>query len=410
MMTASDLAGGCFLPQNSKLKQRLKLIFMKDRTIIKVFLLLTLLFVGVAAQSQLINEVYPGGAFNSSATYNVDAVVLKGTANASLSGWSIQNVGPTSSASWNVTAFPSNAVFNSNGFFFLQFGSAGAFGASLPVPPFSGVSFLLHNFSLATTGGRIALVKNLTPLVGCPAGITTGTNADVFDFLGWGTSTCFEGAVEPTPATPATQSMRRTGADTNNNANDFSAVAVLPVELLDFQVQRDNETVLIYWVTAREKDNGQFVVEHSTDGKNYEELSVVKGAGTTALLQQYSIKDTNPNKGMNYYRLKQVDIDGKFEYSFIRSIKFGDHYSILLAPNPVLEGSAMALNVQSENESELTMSIFNTLGQLMLQKQISAVKGDNQLYLELSSLPKGIYALQCQSGTDLIETQQIIIK
>ncbi len=379
---------------------------MKDKTIIKIFLLLTLLFVGVTAQSQLINEVYVGGGSTSGATYNADAVVLKGTAGATLSGWSIQQAGATGS-SWTRLDFAGNAVYNLNGFFFLQFGAVGTWGSSLPVPPYSGVSFAAHPNNLsATGGGKLALVNNITSLSGtCPTG------ASIADFFGYGSADCSEGSPEPLPATPATQSMRRTGADTNNNANDFAPVTVsLPVELLDFQVKRDNENVLIYWVTAREKDNGQFVVEHSTDGKNHEELSVVKGAGTTALLQQYSIKDTNPNKGMNYYRLKQVDIDGKFEYSFIRSIKFGDRYSILLAPNPVLEGSSMALNVQSENESELTMSIFNTLGQLMLQKQISAVKGDNQLNLDLSSFPKGIYALQCQSGTDLIETQQIIIK
>ncbi len=391
---------------------------MLNRTSAMAFWLFAFLFMGTNGQSQaVINEVYVGGG-NTGATYLNDAVVLKGTPNASLSGWSIQYTGATAST-WSGTQinFVTSAVFTAQGFFYIQYGSGGANGIALPNPPFTSGSnsFASVANNMSATGGKIALRNVTTSLtVACPPGVPTGTEANVIDFIGYGTANCAEGTGatgSPEPAPSNAQSMRRAnGVDTQNNANDFSAVAVLPVELLDFQVKRDNENVLIYWVTAREKDNGHFVVEHSTDGKNYEELLVVKGAGTTALLQQYSIKDTNPNKGMNYYRLKQVDIDGKFEYSFIRSIKFGDRYSILLAPNPVLEGSAMALNVQSENESELSISIFNTLGQLMFQKQISAVKGDNQLNLDLSSFPKGIYALQCQSGTDLIETQQIIIK
>lgn len=392
---------------------------MVNKTSAMAIWLFAFLFMGTNVQSQaVINEVYVGGG-NTGATYTNDAVVLKGTPNASLMGWSIQYTG-ASGTSWSGTQinFLSSAVFSAQGFFYIQYGSGGANGVALPNPPFTtgSNSFASVANNMSATGGKIALRNVITSLVdACPTGVPTGTGVNIVDFIGYGTANCAEGSgatgsPEPVPASSATQSMRRTGADTNNNANDFSPVAVLPVELLDFQVKRDNENVLIYWVTAREKDNGHFVVEHSTDGKNYEELSVVKGAGTTNLLQQYSIKDTNPSKGMNYYRLKQVDIDGKFEYSFIRSINFGVKYTVALAPNPVLEGSTMTLNVQSENESELTMSIFNTLGQLMLQKQISAVKGDNQLYLDLSSLPKGIYALQCQSDTDLIETKQIIIK
>ncbi len=397
---------------------------MAHKTTMVSRFLIGFLFICSHIQAQVINELYVGGG-NTGATYINDAVVLKGTAGASLNGWSIQYASAAGS-SWSGSqiSFAATAVFNAQGNFYIGLGSGGANGVALPNPPFTpgGTSYASGAFNMSATGGKIAFRNTTTAIPNgttCPAGVPTGTGVDILDFVGYGTANCAEGAgatgsPEAVPATPATQSMMRTGgADTNHNANDFSAFSVnfvLPIELLDFQVKREKDEILIYWVTAREKDNSQFVVEHSKDGKKYEELSVVKGAGTTSLLQQYSIIDTDPYAGMNYYRLKQVDEDGKFDYSYIRSINFGDGYAISLSPNPVAEGSAVALNIQSENEAELTISIFNALGQLVLQKQMGIENGENQLQVDISQLSKGVYTLHCQEGAGFVDVQQLLIK
>jgi len=96
-------------------------------------------------------------------------------------------------------------------------------------------------------------------------------------------------------------------------------IAPLPVTLTSFAAVAKENAVALQWATASEKDNKEFVVERSHNGFQFEEITVVAGHGSTFIAQNYSATDVSPLTGTTYYRLKQVDYDGKFEYSNLPS-------------------------------------------------------------------------------------------
>lgn len=98
----------------------------------------------------------------------------------------------------------------------------------------------------------------------------------------------------------------------------FSQVLVLsplPVNLVDFKVNKTLDGLLLTWQTMNEKNNRGFVVEHSTNGNQWKEIGFVNGRGNTDFLTDYSFLHGTPSLGTNYYRLAQFDFDGKIIFS-----------------------------------------------------------------------------------------------
>jgi hypothetical protein len=99
----------------------------------------------------------------------------------------------------------------------------------------------------------------------------------------------------------------------------------LPVELLTFMATDQLKSVKLDWTTASETDNDYFSVERSLDGEFWSEIGQVKGSGTTTSVTAYTFTDHHPVVGYQYYRLRQVDFDGEFEYSkVILVLRSGD--------------------------------------------------------------------------------------
>lgn len=87
----------------------------------------------------------------------------------------------------------------------------------------------------------------------------------------------------------------------------------LPVELVSFSAEKHKNSNVISWITASEKNNDYFLIEKSLDGENWRPIGKVSGAGNSSEMISYSLKDENVDDVVNYYRLTQVDFDGKFE-------------------------------------------------------------------------------------------------
>ena len=88
----------------------------------------------------------------------------------------------------------------------------------------------------------------------------------------------------------------------------------LPIELLHFNAKPESADVFIEWATAAEINNDYFSIERSIDGKNWDVIGYVDGAGNSNHTRYYEYKDANPIEGVSYYRLKQTDYDGQYEY------------------------------------------------------------------------------------------------
>lgn len=168
-----------------------------------------------------------------------------------------------------------------------------------------------------------------------------------------------------------------------------NVVAPLPVELMYFTATlNEQEKVDLLWATQTEIDNDYFIVQRSTDLINWQEIAVIQGAETSQVLHEYRALDANPLIGTNYYRLKQVDLDGAFKVSDIESVMLADDGSIVGYPNPATDCFHLVGNDIADQEVVLT----NHLGQRILC-ETTVVSGDH-LQLNTRELATGIYYIR----------------
>jgi hypothetical protein len=172
----------------------------------------------------------------------------------------------------------------------------------------------------------------------------------------------------------------------------------LPVALYSvFGFATDNNCVLNF-ATASESNNSHFEIERSVDGSNFKKIGEVKGAGTTSDEQNYSFVDETPQKGMNYYRLKQVDYDGATEYSKVISVRFGNARSLSVVPTLVYDQINVDLNEMDEQTGE--WQIFDLTGR---QVMAGSIESDQSNFVaDMSALTEGTYILRVQIGDELL--------
>ena len=174
----------------------------------------------------------------------------------------------------------------------------------------------------------------------------------------------------------------------------------LPIELISFNTSSiDNKTVTAKWSTASETNNDFFTIERSKDAFNYEEIGQVKGAGNSNIKLDYSFLDNYPLKGINYYRLKQTDFDGKFAYSEISTANMSDalNSGFTLYPNP----SSTTLNclLTSEEETTVSYNIKDVAGKILIHDEFESLKQS----IDISVLAAGIYIIEFASDTKLMQ-------
>ena len=183
----------------------------------------------------------------------------------------------------------------------------------------------------------------------------------------------------------------------SDGGSGFCAGAPLPIELLSFNGQALDNEVRLVWQTASEENNDYFTIERSVDGKNYAEVGTVPGAGTSFERLNYSFTDTDPVFGQVYYRLKQTDFDGNFEYFGPVAVYFTQvrEYGISLYPNPVAMGSTIHVKTGADEQEIVDVKIFDTHGHLLQEDELSgytsSITLQNRLY-------PGVYLVQVTAG------------
>ncbi|MFT4602919.1 MAG: hypothetical protein ACI857_003106 [Arenicella sp.] len=169
----------------------------------------------------------------------------------------------------------------------------------------------------------------------------------------------------------------------------------LPIELLSFSGTPKISSVKLNWTTASEVDNDYFTIERSTQGKNWEILGTVDGAGNSSTKIDYKYSDEAPLIGNSYYRLKQTDFNGEYEYSKIEHVIYeGDpNTQVQLYPNP----STGELNVIFQKKDE-TWRIINLLGQDVSNNVRILEESPFSVKLNIDVLGSGIYFMVTDSG------------
>jgi uncharacterized protein YjdB len=168
----------------------------------------------------------------------------------------------------------------------------------------------------------------------------------------------------------------------------------VPVTLLSFDAKKSGKKALITWTTTNEINNRFFQVERSNDGNEWKVIETAMPIPATNGLSQYQIMDRAPMAGVNYYRLKQVDMDGSYRYSPIKTINFSKNEIVpfVFYPNPVAENLKIQTNLTSPGKMKI--QIFDAIGRnVKTWTSISATQ--LQLSgLDLSSLQPGVYELR----------------
>ncbi len=173
----------------------------------------------------------------------------------------------------------------------------------------------------------------------------------------------------------------------------------LPVELAYFHATLKDNSVVLSWMTASEANNEGFEVQHSIDGRNWDAIDFINGAGDSNEPIVYDNLHQEPVVGTNYYRLKQMDFDGVFEYSSVRVIELEGKGNFNAYPNPVRD----VLNIELPYSEEVTISVYSLNGQLMKQEITTA----SRLALDFSELQAGIYVMKLV-GTNTQIVQKVI--
>ena len=184
----------------------------------------------------------------------------------------------------------------------------------------------------------------------------------------------------------------------------FSATTVLPLSWSYIKAELQNKNGLVSWGTTSEINAKEFVIEYSTNSINFKPIGTQLAAGNSSTNNDYTYTHVNLPAGINYYRIKQIDNDGRFTYSAIVTLvnKNGLKNNIL-APNPASNYSMLILNKPAKNT---ILYIYNNAGQLMKKNTIN--NGLEFCYLDVSTFAKGKYLVEINNNGNK-ETITLII-
>ncbi len=183
-------------------------------------------------------------------------------------------------------------------------------------------------------------------------------------------------------------------------------IKTLSVTFLNFDGAITNNHAALKWSTATEINNKGFNVERSIDGQNFSSIGFVEGHGSSNVVNNYSFDDNKLLSGTLYYRLKQIDLDGKFTYSKTIQLNQDNKFSWNIYPNPVTDNSW--LQIQLATASKVTMQMVAVNGKILQAVDKGTLApGTYSLPLNLKSVAKGTYFIKLMIG-DKTYSQTIV--
>jgi hypothetical protein len=173
----------------------------------------------------------------------------------------------------------------------------------------------------------------------------------------------------------------------------------LPVVLSSYNVALvSSSSVAINWATATEINNNYFKVERSNDGRNFTTIATVFATSNTLSTKNYQVKDNAPANGVNYYRLTQVDKDGKATVYDVKSVVVGNvATSLHVFPNP-LSGGHLQISVANGNANIMKVQLVSIEGKVLVENNLQLQNGSTDMQLP-NLLAKGLYLLKVSGFT-----------
>jgi len=184
--------------------------------------------------------------------------------------------------------------------------------------------------------------------------------------------------------------------DAPGNGNDCSITLsniVLPVEWISNDVRNDGESNIVNW-TVHEINNHLYLIERSIDGINFETIGGVNSIDNNGAINSYHFEDTGPYPGLNYYRIKQIDVDGSYSFSKTMTMDNPRINEPLVFPNPFEDV------IYIESDEKQSWKLIDSRGRLLLE--------GNDTKLDVESITPGIYYLISTNNFNHFFTQEIV--
>lgn len=218
----------------------------------------------------------------------------------------------------------------------------------------------------------------------------TGTETDLIAYFNFnsGTASGNNAGVTTLTDNAGTYSGLLSGFSLSGAASNWIlSTAPLPVEFLSFKAVNILDGISLNWETTQEINNSGFEVQYSRDVEQWENLGFVDGKGSFDGVNSYEFLHTQPLKGINYYRLKQIDINGAVDYSDIVSLYSAGLGAFNVYPNP----SSDMLTIEGIDIEASRYRIMDNSGRIVQQAELNS----NQI--DISSLARGMYLISIQT-------------
>lgn len=183
-----------------------------------------------------------------------------------------------------------------------------------------------------------------------------------------------------------------------------SCIVPLPVDLLSFEGEKVKNGNRIFWKTTSEKNNSGFVLQKSADGEKFENFASLDAKSSSGA--KYEFIDTTPFD-ITYYRLADIDFNGKSTYSNIISVNsmvFDFNVGVTLKPNPA--NDLITIETKCNVASSAELQIFNITGNLVIQNTIELKEGNNSVTQVIKELDNGVYFVKIVTP-DLLNSSSI---
>ncbi len=184
----------------------------------------------------------------------------------------------------------------------------------------------------------------------------------------------------------------------------WQCTGLLPVTLIDFTAVKNNSTITLNWTASREANFRQYEVERSIDGISFNKIGTVQGQN----LSNYNLSDKNlPDSRTAFYRLKMLDIDGKFTYSKTIFVRLSRNvHAINVYPNPAVNELTIAL--QRPLKAGSSLKITDIAGKEAINQTVNAAQSN--IKLQVNQLPAGRYFISLLTDGDILHESFVIIK
>ncbi|MFT7591251.1 MAG: hypothetical protein ACI9UJ_001174 [bacterium] len=208
----------------------------------------------------------------------------------------------------------------------------------------------------------------------------------------------------------STNTVTYSGVTVNNNAiytmGSTTSANALPVEFLYIRAKQDLHENKIDWATASEENNSHYIIQRTHDGASWESLDEIGGAGFSSNILKYTYSDQNPYSDVNYYRIKQVDYDGKFDFSeivMVNSLVERADINLKVFPNPATDNVQVAWGKDEETGKIVLLGLNGSVIAEQLPDQYNATR------IDLTSVKDGVYFIQF-IGSNSTKTEPLVVR